>query len=236
LSEEKSDKPAKEGAAARKAPAKPRANDPRNRRTAIVAALRRCMMSKGYAETSLTDLAKAAQMSVSHLLYYYPGKEAVLLELADQVNARILVDVASNRDEPPEERIHVLADNVFVRGAFARAELVVVRELVALAMHRPELRKHLGEYNTAMMAYLEDLFAKTPRQPGQSAADAALVAAAVWMGLVNNADFEERLTASTARRLFRRTLLSLANLGAAENPAPKSPAKPRMRKTKATAR
>lgn len=184
------------------------------------------MLAKGYAETSLTDLANSAEMSVSHLLYYYPSKEAVLLDLSDQINDRIWTDVTAYRDEPPEERIHVLVDNVFVHGAIHKSELGLVRELMALSTHRPELQARLSAYNSKMMGYLEDLFSKVPRQPGMSAIDAAEIAGSLWIGLVTNADYDQRLNPSGARRLFRRSLLLLANLeghvavAGGVNPAP----------------
>jgi AcrR family transcriptional regulator len=185
-----------------------------DRRAAIIEALRRCMIEKGYAETTLTDLASATDMTVSHLLYYYPSKEAALLDLSDELNARILADVTRHRDEPPEERIHVLVENLFIRGALTRPELGIVLELVGLATHRPELRARLSAFSAKMTAYLEDLFAATPRHPGLSAKDAAAITGALWMGLQNNIQFEDSLNDSIARRLFRKTLLSLANLDA----------------------
>lgn len=207
----------------------------KNRRGAIVSALRRCMLTKGYAETSLTDLANGANMSVSHLLYYYPSKDAVLFDLSDQINERIWTDVTAFRDEPPEERIHVLVDNVLVRGAFDKSELGLVRELMALSTHRPELQAKLRDYNGKLMEYLEDLFSKVPRQPGLSALDAAEIAGAIWMGLVTNADYDQRLNASRARRLFRRTLLLLANLDQAAHQAGEvaAPTPRKVRDTKA---
>jgi AcrR family transcriptional regulator len=185
-----------------------------DRRAAIIEALKRCMIEKGYAETTLTDLANATDMSVSHLLYYYPSKEAALLDLSDELHARILADVTRHRGEPPEERIHVLVDNLFIRGALTRDELGIVLELVALGTHRPELRARLSGFGAEMTAYLEDLFAATPRHPGLSAKDAAAIVGALWMGLQNNIQFLEDLNESTARRIFRKTLLSLANLDA----------------------
>jgi len=50
-------------------------------RVAIVDALKRCMVAQGYADTSLSDLARTAGISVSHFLYYYPSKDAVLIDL-----------------------------------------------------------------------------------------------------------------------------------------------------------
>lgn len=182
------------------------------RRAEIVAALRQCMLQKGYAETSLTDLAKSAGMSVSHFLYYYPGKDAVLVELCEQFVKRAYEDIAEHKARPPRERIEALADNLFVRGAIARSEFSILRELNALATHRPEVRDWLRRFDAWIVRYLSDLFSKAPRQAGLSAADAAEIAAAVWMGLVNNSDFDAKLNDKRAARLFRQTLLSFAGL------------------------
>jgi hypothetical protein len=85
------------------------------------------------------------------------------------------------------------------------------------------------------MDYLEDLFAATPRHPGLSAKDAAAIVGGLWMGLQNNIQFVETLNEATARRLFRKTLLSLANLDASPMierwaaPTGKAPARGRTR-------
>ena len=178
----------------------------------IVAALRKAMMEKGYAETSLTDLAAGAGLSVSHLLYYFPSKEAVLVELCGNVVEGILERVTSHKDDPPEERIHILVDHLLMHGVVPRAELGFIFELIALALHKPEIRNILRDYNRRIMAYLVDLFEKVPRQPEVSAQDAAAIAAAVWMGLFTNAQHQELVGDARARVLFRRSLLGLANL------------------------
>ena len=190
----------------------PRAASKKQRRDAIIAALRQCMLGKGYAETSLTDLAGSVQMSVSHLLYYYPTKEAVLLDLARGTHERILVSFGAHRDEPPEERIHLLVGNMFV--AVSREEIGLLREIIAQSTHSRPLHANLEEFSNKVIAYLEDLFEKTPRQPGMSAHDAAELAAALWMGLLINSGFRNPPDNREARRLFRRSLLSLANLDA----------------------
>jgi len=215
--------------------AEPRTPNSQKRRAAIVSALRHCMLEKGYAETSLTDLAKAAKMSVSHLLYYYESKEAVLLDLAVQISEQVLADVATHLDEPPEERIHILVDNVFVGGAITRGELGLVREIIALSTHRPLLHACLDDYSRKMIGYLEDLFSKTPRQAGLSAGDAAEIAGALWMGMVINTEYDRRLGIGRARRLYRRSLFSLAALDSANlHPARPEPRKPRVAKARAT--
>ena len=54
------------------------AKNNKDRRWDIVAALYRCMADKGFAASTLNDIANEAKMSSSHLLYYYDGKEAIL--------------------------------------------------------------------------------------------------------------------------------------------------------------
>jgi len=170
------------------------------------------MLLKGYAETSLTELAKAAGMSVSHLLYYFPGKEEVLEELCDDVLGRLRSGITAHKNEPPEERIHVLVDQVFVGHGLAREEFGIALELVALSLHRPTIRKKLTAYNRSVIAYLQDLFSTVPRQTGLSADDAAEIAGALWMGLFTNSNYDPMLDDGRARRLFRRTLFALANI------------------------
>jgi AcrR family transcriptional regulator len=191
----------------------------KDRRQAIVAALRGCMLTRGYAETRLTDLARAAGISVSHFLYYFESKEQVLEEVCDGIVEQTLTEIAAFRDEPPAERIHVLVDHVFIRSVVARSELGVVLELVALSMHRPAIREKLNRYNRGMMAYLTDLFEQVPRKPGVSPREAADVAAAIWMGLLTNSQYDSCLDDNRARRLFRRSLFDLANIHSYDSPA-----------------
>ena len=205
------------------------ADGKKNRRAEIVAALRRCILKKGYAETTITDIAKAANMSASHFLYYYLTKEAVLLDLAQQLHEKVLFAVGVDGDEPPEERIHMLVNNLLV--AFPREELGLLREIIAASAHSPPIHANLTEFARLVSTYLEDLFGKTPRQPEMSAEDAAKLASATWMGLLINTAFEEELDDRRARRLFRRTLLSLANIGADHTPKVQTRA-PRKRLTK----
>lgn len=202
-----------------RAGADPRLAKSEKRRREIVASLRRCMIEKGYAETSLTDIANTAGLSVSHLLYYYRSKDLILDALCGQVLDKVLLDVTSAREEPPQRRIDVLAQNVFVHGAVGLSELGIFREITALSMHREEIRAQLSRYSEAMMGYLEDLFAKTPRQAGMSALDAAETAAALWSGFVSSAARYGEADSGRARRLFRRALLSLANLAAGPDEA-----------------
>ena len=73
------------------APSKAR-RDPRGhqRRRRIYKALHHCIINKGYVKTTLADIAKAAGMSPSHLLYYFKGKEDILELYFATVSERFL--------------------------------------------------------------------------------------------------------------------------------------------------
>ena len=179
------------------------------RRADIIDALRRNMIEKGYAQTSLADIAAAAGMSASHLLYYFPSKEAVLEELCEQVLNRLFQTVNASRGESPEERIHLLVSNVFM----ANSEFVIAVELNALSIHRPLIREKLSKFSRDVRGYLVDIFSQLPRQPGLSPEDASEIAAGLWEGLFMNSHYEPELDEGRARSLFRRTLFALGNTG-----------------------
>lgn len=185
-----------------------------SRRAAIVEALKRCMIAHGYADTSLSDLAKDAGISVSHFLYYFPSKEAVLIELCSEILDQSAAEVTAYANEPLEERIHVLVDHLFGSNPVALGDLGIVQELISLSLHRPAVRKKLAQNHATMMAYLKDLFEKSPRQPGVSADEAATIAGAMWQGLFTNSLYAKDLASEEGRerQLFRRSLFALANI------------------------
>jgi len=198
-------------------PTKPRKTRKKNedyelRQKTIIKSLRHCMIKQGFAETTLTGLAREANMTVSHLLYYYPSKEAVLIDLCDELLARLQESTASGYGGTPAERIRLLAENLFLVEKLSEGEMGIMGELLSLAAHRPAIRERLTGYVDSSLEYLKDLFAHTPRQPGQSASDAAEVAAALGAGLFAQVNLDRNVDQAMARRLYYDTLVQLANL------------------------
>ena len=167
------------------------------------------MIEKGYAQTSLADIAAASGMSASHLLYYFPSKEAVLEELCEQVLTRLFQTVNASRSESPEERIHLLVSNVFM----ANSEFVNRSRAQCSIDASPVIREKLSKFSRDVREYLVDIFAQLPRQPGLSSEDASEIAAGLWEGLFMNSHYEPELDEGRARSLFRRTLFALGNAG-----------------------
>ena len=124
------------------------------RRRAIVRALHDLILAKGYAETSLSDLAETVGMSVSHLLYYFDSKEAVLEELCRKVNARFLAGISASGDDSPERRLEALVDQIFTGRGRPRQEYQLTAEMVALSVNRPKIRKLIAEFNDEWSATL----------------------------------------------------------------------------------
>ena len=58
------------------------------RRRRIFKSLHDCILAQGYVKTTLADIAKRADMSASHLLYYFKGKEDILEQYFQTVAER----------------------------------------------------------------------------------------------------------------------------------------------------
>jgi AcrR family transcriptional regulator len=195
--------------------------DSSDRRIVILRALWRLILQKGYASTSLTDVAKKAQISPSHLAYYFPTKEAILLELYRTLFGALLSGITTHGDQPPAEQCDRLASYAFLEPVMPLSDRSIVLELIGLAVHNHRLRRSTLDYAEKMIGYLRELFAKTPRAFDLSAEDAALLAASIWSGLLTNSYYYKRFDGSRARELFRRTLLILAGLGDDRSKSPK---------------
>ncbi len=183
-----------------------------DRRTAILAALDRCLRAKGYAHTSLADVAAAAGMSPSHLLYYFPGKEAVLEAYFRAAGDAILAAVGARVAAPPEEQIDALAAYFFDDTIAGRVEQGIVLELFGQAVRRPRLEAIKADFDRRLKDYLTALFRQTPRAEGLAASDAAEQALALLVGFIASSYFDERLAPARARALFRDGMRRLAGL------------------------
>lgn len=190
--------------------ARTKRNNRNNRQLDIVAALRQCILRSGYADTTITDVANEAGISVSHLLYYYPGKDEILIDLVTEHHSRIGETIQVDRSEDPLAMIETMVDKIFV--ATSAEELALLREIVGLAVHKPQLNTILEEYASAGFRQFEMIFEAAPRQAGLSPADAANLAGALWLGLMVQVDVRTARNESEIRRLFRTALVRIACL------------------------
>ena len=93
------------------------------KRKRILEALRRCIIAKGYAKTTLAEIAIEAELYPSHVLYYFSGKEAILEFYFAQVSSLFRRRLNSFKDEAPSEKIRSLTDFFFADNAASHSEI-----------------------------------------------------------------------------------------------------------------
>ena len=180
------------------------------RRSRILRALHDCVIEKGYAKTTLADVARVAGMSSSHLLYYFRGKDAILEYYFEEMAGRLLERVDGFRAENPEHQIEQLAELFFAGKAMSTSEIGFMLECFGAAVHDEKLHLEKSALDRAFKKYLEGLF----RQSAGDAAGArntAEIAYSMLIGLLTVAFFDQRLGLPKARSLFRSEMLRLAS-------------------------
>ncbi|MEX2149541.1 MAG: TetR/AcrR family transcriptional regulator [Steroidobacteraceae bacterium] len=180
------------------------------RRRDIFKGLHDCVLDRGYARTTLADIARAARMSPSHLLYYFPGKDAILEEYFAEVARRIIERIHGFRTESPERQILLLAELFFSGRKVPKSEIGFMLECFGVAVHDKYLNREKSELDRFCKNYLRELFEKMPGGPAR-ARDASEVAYAMLVGLRTAEYFDERLSPDHVRRLFHSEVLNLAN-------------------------
>jgi len=119
---------------------------------------------RGFAGTSLKDVADAVGLSRSAIYYYFPSKDALLEELLTGVTvsaARILDNVEKRSDLTPIEKIGAAAHDLVMWVTERRLHFIAIdrseNELPApiLARHREAKRRVLG----GMMRLIDDAVA-----------------------------------------------------------------------------
>ncbi len=183
------------------------------RRAAIIDALRRSMLDRGFSGTSLTELARRAGMSVSHFLYYFPDKEAVLAELTESITNQTLAFIGGLAEQPPERQCRELVNFFFGGRAVPLSYRSLVLQFMGVATHDRQLLARQKRQAAGFRAFLRQLFRKSPGGPGIKVEDAVAIAAAVWIGLYVNSYSDPALTMPRAARLMLTTLSWLGGLG-----------------------
>jgi AcrR family transcriptional regulator len=198
-------------AAAGAAPARPAGAARRGdqRRREIFRALHDCVIAQGYAKTTLADVARAAGISPSHLLYYYPGKDAILEKYFADVSQRIVERMRGFESEGPERRIFLLAELFFGGRKVTKSEIGFMLECFGAAVHDRRLNREKARLDRFCKNYLQRLFEQLPCGAARAKA-CAEVSYALLVGLRTAAFFDERLSPEQARGLFYSEVLALA--------------------------
>ncbi len=184
------------------------------RRRKIFKSLHDCIEVEGYVNTSLQDIANRAEMSASHLCYYFSGKDAILLEYFESVSARILEQVEALSKGAPQEQIEALADFWFKGKARSRKEIGIMLECFGVAVNHEALCQAKNRFDETCKSFLITLFDDAPSVLGQSSRDAAEVCYALTIGLRSSVYFDKGVGLEDAHRIFVQTMLPMCGVGA----------------------
>jgi AcrR family transcriptional regulator len=182
------------------------------RRKRIFKSLHDCILDKGYVKTTLADVAEGADMSASHLLYYFRGKEAILEQYFERVSERFLARIESFSPQTPREQIQSLADFWFKGGASTRKEIGFMLECFGTAVNDPVLQHTKADFDKRCKAHLAEIFRRAPTIAIGSPKDAAELSYSVMIGLRSAVYFDDDIDLVDAHRLFIRSMLVMCGL------------------------
>jgi len=182
------------------------------RRRRIFRSLHDCILDKGYVKTTLADVAEGADMSASHLLYYFKGKEAILEQYFENVSVQFLEQLDKFSQQEPRDQVRSLADFWFKGEASTRKEIGFMLECFGAAVNDDVLRVTKAEFDRRCKAYLADIFSEAPSIFMDDARDAAELSYSLMIGLRSAVYFDDDINLEDAHRLFLNATLSMGGL------------------------
>ena len=173
-----------------------------DRRSLISKALFKCMSDKGYANTSLKDVAGEASMSPSHLGYYFDNKAAILEYFASATCRQTIEGFPSLQIGTSRNLITDLTNFCLGPGQMSIGLLGAIQEITGLAAHDKALFKIKSQHSNRWHEYLEQFFLKIKCRKGLSAKTAAWQLHATIIGLNTNLIFDKGLSRKQAYDLL----------------------------------
>ncbi len=182
------------------------------RRRRIFKSLHDCIIRKGYVKTTLADIAESADMSASHLLYYFKGKEAILEQYFEAVSVRFLERIGEFGSATPEEQIELIADFWFKGESGTKMEIGFMLECFGAAVHDDVLKVTKAEFDLHCKELLSRIFEASPSDFMENPRDAAEIAYSMMIGLRSAVYFDDDIDLEGAHSLFVKTLRRMCGL------------------------
>lgn len=182
------------------------------RRRRIFKSLHDCILAQGYVKTTLADVAKGADMSASHLLYYFKGKEAILEQYFENVSERFLEKISAYSEQEPDQQIHSLADFWFRGEAGTVKEIGFMLECFGAAVNDEVLKVTKAEFDAHCKAFLAKTFEACPSIIIGDSKDAAEIGYGLMIGLRSAVYFDDDIDLEDAHRLFVQSMLTMGGL------------------------
>lgn len=118
-----------------------------NTKQKIIDIARTLMMEKGVADTSLSDIAKAAGISRGTLYYYYPSKSGLVCDITEQHFNSITEKLVSwidsaDKQTTPEEILKVVFETILKQKTRTKLHLYLLQDA---ALNNPQTMAYFRE-------------------------------------------------------------------------------------------
>lgn len=183
-----------------------------DRRGKIALALDDCIREKGFAGTSLTDIALKAQMSPSHVRYYFETKEQILEFYLAAICAQLIHDITRIPKKKPLQWAKDFTAYFITNPELKRSTVALMIEIFAVAAHNPNLMKIKTDYDNFIRKALSDFFAWAGTAKGVQPTEAAYRLWVLEGGLKFNSMFQADFSKAKAGVIFEEEMLRLAGL------------------------
>jgi len=129
-------------------------------REAILEAALDLFAQRGYHATSMREIAAEVPIRAAGIYYWFPSKEAILLELErfflDELNEAV-IEAVSHHKNPAARLAAAVREHVQFHGLFPRAAFVTDSELRALSGDdRIEIQAKRDAYQAMFIEFIED--------------------------------------------------------------------------------
>src|ERR1700737_458208 len=147
-------------------------------RDAIVAAAFELFSAKGYAETTIDEIADRADVAPRTFFRYFPAKEAVLFHtFDDQVDGAVAKLRARPADETPYDSLLAVLRSIGAEMAYAdQREIMLAMMLAKFAAENDRLLEH---HRAVVMCRFEESAAEVLKGRAGEQADSLAIDAAV---------------------------------------------------------
>ena len=172
------------------------------RKNEIVQAFARSVRKRGFSKTSLTNIAIEAEMSPSHIRYYFEGKEAIVETYLETTCAQILDRIREIKTDDPERWFDEFTSFVIENSWITPARLSVQMEIFGSSVHDEKLKRIKVDYDREMRNILQSFFEDIGCAEELTPMIAAEIAQALEAGLKYNAVFQEKFDPVHARLIY----------------------------------
>lgn len=183
-----------------------------DRRVRIANALDNCIRDKGYAATTLTDIAVEAAMSPSHIRYYFDGKPEILEFYLEATCEEITREISAIARRSPAQWLDDFTAYFFGSPAMTREAIAVLVEVFAAAVHNPKLARIKAKYDDFIRKTFVEFFRWAGCAEDVTPTDAAYMAAALESGMKFNAVFQKEFSREKAAKTFLAEMRRMAGI------------------------